>query len=105
MGKEEKRKISGYVGGALPLGYSVVDKIIEINPTTSVIVNLVFKLRGGGLSMRGICKKLTELNITPVRGKAWYASSIKCILDNKDKYLGGLINNNENNICWPIIIR
>lgn len=107
MGREQKKLKDGYVGGSLPYGYSMVDKIITANDFKKVItINYIYDLRFiHKLSLRKIAEKLDDKEIsTPRGGKTWNKNSISIILKNKHKYEGSLINNNTNNVRWPLIL-
>lgn len=106
MGREQKRLESGYIGGSLPYGYSKVDGEIEANDFHSQVVNYIYNVyHKDKFSLRKIARTLTENNVsTPKGGKQWDAKSISIILDNKEKYEGGVINRNVNNIRWPVIL-
>ena len=106
MGREQKKLESGYIGGNLPYGYSRVDGRIEINPSHANVVRAIYQAyHGKKFSLRKIARILdTEGIKTPKGGKKWHQSSVISILDNRDKYRGSLINDNLNNIHWPIII-
>lgn len=106
MGREMKRQKDGDVGGRLPYGYSRVNNQIAIKPEQALIIRGIFHAYySDRLSMNKIAAILTEQKIKTARGgKKWYASTIKSIIDNREKYEGGLINNNNNDICWPQIL-
>ena len=106
MGREQKKLESGYIGGSLPYGYSKIDGIISINPTHANVVRSIYEAYHiKKFSLRKIALCLDNENIkTPKGGKKWHQSSLITILDNKHKYEGCVINNNENNICWPVIL-
>ena len=104
-GKKELRKKTGEYGGPVPLGYRRgINGEIEIELSESAIVVTIFKGRNQGLGMKKIADYLNRLGVKTRRGKQWYSSTIKVILDNKEKYEGGLRNNNINGICWPKIL-
>lgn len=107
MGKNQKRLESGYVGGPLPYGYFMSnDKTIEINnEQVKTIEKIYYLCNFDQSSMRGIAKILNRDNILSPRGKKWSGKSIKCILNNKEKYEGGIINGNQNNVRWPRILK
>lgn len=106
MGREQRRLEKGYIGGSLPYGYSRVDGSIEINPDQGDIVNYIYDCyHNKNFSLRKIGRFLDQGEIkTPKGGKKWDAKSIGLILDNVEKYSGGIINANENGICWPVIL-
>ena len=106
MGREEKRKESGYVGGYLPYGYSMIDKKIEINPEHANIVRAIFNAcHVLKLSYREIARRLTNDGVPPpIRAKKWHQTSVISVLDHKEKYEGSLIYGNENDVRWPKIL-
>lgn len=104
-GKKELRKLTGEYGGPMPLGYRRgINGIIETVPEEIEIVHGIFNAREKGFSMQKIADYLNRLGIKTRRGKKWYSASVKVILDNKDKYEGGIRNNNLKGICWPKIL-
>jgi len=103
-GSEELRKKTGENGGSLPLGYRRTDGgVIEVHEEEANTVLMIYSARLKGMSMQKIADCLNGLNIKTRRGKKWYSSSVKVILDNVQKYTGGLRNNNLNGVCWPDI--
>ena len=105
IGKKELKKKTGEYGGPVPLGYRRgIDGEIEIVSDEAAIVVTIFKGRNQGLSMQKIANYLNRLSVKTRKGKKWYSSSIKIILDNQKKYEGCCRNNNLNNICWPKIL-
>ena len=95
----------GEKGGPLPLGYRRgEDANINIHPREAAIVRNIFLMRARGLSLRKISVWLNNLKVKTRRGKIWYASTVKIILDNKAKYEGEERNGNENGIRWPKIL-
>ena len=106
MGRVIKKNIDGDIGGSLPYGYSRSKNGIIINPIQATIVKYIFFCRDNKkLSMNKIADILNKHNIKPSKkGKKWYSSSVKIVLDNREKYEGGLINKNKNGLYWPQII-
>ena len=104
-GKMQKMQITGYVGGRIPYGYDAVNKIVVLNKEKGKIVKQIFKLYNKGMSLTQIANLLTKQEIpTPRNGKKWYSKGVGIIIKNKDKYCGGLMNDNKNDIRWPKII-
>lgn len=103
-GKEMKRRQVGYVGGPLPYGYSLVNKQIQINEYHSQIVKYIFIHKDFGTSINKISTLLNNHNIPSPRNKKWSHKGVAVIINNRDKYEGGLIKFNENGVCWPKII-
>ena len=104
-GYKTRKSLDGNIGGRLPYGYSRINKKISINENHVVIIKLIFNLIEKNTSMNKIAKILNDENIETSSGKGkWYSETIKRILNNKNKYNGTeLINNNDNMIYWPII--
>lgn len=106
-GREQKRLESGYIGGKLPYGYYFDNKVLKVNQDEAKIINYIYFLYWiNSYSCRRIAEVLNDNKIaTPKGGKAWRANSITAILDNRKKYIGGLINENQNQIHWiPILV-
>jgi orotate phosphoribosyltransferase-like protein len=51
----------------------------------SELIELIKSLRSQGLSMGKIADHLNKENIKTARGRAWYSSTIKNILDREEK--------------------
>lgn len=82
-GKRAKAQSGDRAVGDVPYGYKVVDGRTVIDPETAAIVRLIFARRAAGESLEAIAKLLNNKRIpTPKRGKRWYGSTIKTILDN-----------------------
>ncbi len=68
----------------LPPGYFwYVDNQVAVDPAIADVVRLVFDLRGRGLSIEKIVKKL-EGTSNSRGGAVWHPSNIREILDNED---------------------
>ncbi len=100
MGREQKKIKTGYIGGSLPYGYSKIDGTISSNQHQINIVRSIYKsYHDEKFSLRKIARCLDIENISPPKnGKLWSKNTISIILDNKHKYEGCIINDNENNI-------
>ena len=104
-GKMQKLMITGYAGGRIPYGYVAVNKVVTADPDKAQVVKQIFKLADKGTSWTRIANLLTENEIaTPRDGKKWYSKGIGIIIKNREKYAGGLMNENKNGITWPKII-
>ncbi len=105
-GRLQKINNTGYAGGRIPYGYIALNKNITIDTEKSKIVKKIFELHDRGISMTKIAEMLTEAKIpSPREGFRWYSKSVNCILKNKDKYTGVLMNNNKNKVMWPQILK
>ena len=113
LGRNSKMLRCGWVGGRIPFGYTKdledKDAIPVINPEEAETVKLIYRLywseRGKLVS---VVRYLNKNNIPTGRynqSKKWSNSNVMRILsDHHDKYKGGLINENESNICWEKIL-
>lgn len=87
-GKKEKAARGGFAGGAAPLGYKRdLEGGLQIDEAESEVVQRVVAMRQSGLSLQAIATALNETGSTPKRGKKFYPSTIRYILDNP-KYRG-----------------
>ena len=87
----------------LPLGYFwQVDDQIAIDPVGADAVRLVFELRGRGISIERIAKRL-DGTPHPRGGVVWHASNIREILDNEDTYRSGLLDSDSSLRLPPIL--
>lgn len=105
MGRDMKLLKDGDVGGRMPYGYIRLGGEITLNPETLHVILFIFSQHSEGTAMNRIAEVLNDNQVPTQRGgKKWYGSTVKSILSNRDKYQGGLINNNVNDIRWPKII-
>lgn len=105
IGKKELRKKNGEYGGSIPLGYRRgTGGDIEIVPEQASLVQTIFATRANGMSYQKIADCLNNLGIKTRKGKKWYGTTVKVIIDNQDKYEGCLRNDNLNGINWPKIL-
>lgn len=74
-------------GGAVPFGYVVSNHKLEIDPTTSEIVKLMYQMCGDGKTVKEIYDFLIEKNIRRPNGKVLGYTSIRYILSNRT-YIG-----------------
>lgn len=88
MGREAKAEKGGYAGGKPPLGYTSIDGELVVVKSEAEIVQLVFELRGDGLTMSGIAKELTKRGMLTKKGKEFTVPSIQTILENEEFYRG-----------------
>lgn len=64
------------------------DGFLEIVPQEASVVQAIFDWHGNGVSLREICRRLTEANIpAPRGGNTWHVEAIRRILNN-EKYYG-----------------
>jgi site-specific DNA recombinase len=87
-GKKEKASRGGFAGGAAPLGYKRdLQGGLLIDDDEAAIVRQVVNMRAAGLSLRAIATTLNDTGCLPKRGKQFYPSTIRYMLDNP-KYRG-----------------
>jgi len=103
----------GDKGGVLPYGYMRSDEGIVINKDEAKIIQDIFyayymkkftAYRIAKLLNESEDKKSKESTETEFKKKEWYEYTIRCILSHKEKYEGGIINDNPNNVRWPVIL-
>jgi hypothetical protein len=81
--KYARRSCYGYECGT--------DGRLVIEPQTTAVVQMIFKLYLGGYSLRGISKQLFELGIpAPHGGVKWGPETIRYVLSN-EKYRGDVV--------------
>lgn len=88
-GRHIKAKTGGYSGGSTPYGYTVIDGNLVIDPEEAEIVKEIFDLRDNQhLPLLTISEKLDEEGKSPRKGKRFYPSSVKSVIDNRKTYEG-----------------
>jgi site-specific DNA recombinase len=87
-GKKEKASRGGFAGGAAPLGYMRdLRGGLVIHDAESTIVRQIVMMRAEGYSLRSIATTLNHAGCVTKRGKRFYPSTIRYMLDNP-KYRG-----------------
>jgi site-specific DNA recombinase len=87
-GRKEKASRGGFAGGAAPLGYMRdLRGGLVIHDAESTIVRQIVRMRAEGYSLRSIATTLNDAGCVPKRGKRFYPSTIRYMLDNP-KYRG-----------------
>jgi len=106
LGREQKRKTRGYVGGRVPYGYKVINKEVFIDEEKAKIIRKVFTYASEGqMSLATLANIFNDERVPTPTGKGkWYPSTVSRILKNVDKYNGCIMNDNDNDICWPKIL-
>jgi len=89
-GRDARGRIDGERGGRLPMGYMRTDEGIVVVENEAEIVRDIFSQREAGNTLTAIAENLNSRGIRTRREKSWHASSVREILLNEDKYLGGL---------------
>lgn len=73
----------GKAYGPTPFGYLRSGDILVRNPRQQRALSLMRGMRTVGESFQKIADKMNELQVKPSRGKKWYASSIKAVLESR----------------------
>lgn len=104
--RDRVRKIRGYVGGRVPYGYKVINKEVFIDEEKAKIIRKVFAYASEGqMSLATLANIFNDERVPTPTGKGkWYPSTVNRILKNVNKYNGCIMNNNDNDICWPKIL-
>lgn len=81
------KKRRGERVGTIPYGFklSADGRKLLPDPREKKLVQLVLKLRQDGKSLRAIAKELEARGYKPKSGKHWYASTVKAILDARER--------------------
>ena len=89
MGRKAKARSGGYAGGTPPFGYRVENKELVVDEREAWIVREVFKMREvKHMSHRAIATTLEERGILGRNKKPMMHTTIGCIINHKDLYLG-----------------
>lgn len=88
MGRKAKAAKGGYAGGKPPIGYTVVEGELVVDPKGAEIVRLVFGLRKSGYTLMGIADELNERGYRTKAGNKFQHSSVRAILENEQTYRG-----------------
>lgn len=87
----------------LPTGYFWgIDDQVAIDPRLADVIRLVFDLRGRGLSIEKIIKKLEDTPSGP-SDTVWHPSNIREILDNEEVYRSGRLKSDSSLQLPPIL--
>lgn len=88
IGKREKAKKGGFVGGAAPLGYKRDrDGGLIIDEDEAETVRKIYELREDGQTLQAIADVMNRESIPTKRGRRWYPGTVRYVLDNP-KYKG-----------------
>ena len=95
----ERGRLHSYKAGRLPLGYQREpgQERITVDDQAAALVRMVFAARGHGMTMAAIADQMNTADCPAPRGRQWYASTIKTIIDNAPRYRG-LVEH------WPAIL-
>ena len=79
-GRKESRIKGLYVGGRVPFGYTVEDKIVKINEKQADIVRQVYNGYISGMRLKDIATKLKKQGIKTNNGNDWTINQISRML-------------------------
>lgn len=88
MGRRAKAKAGGYTGGRPPIGYTIKNKELEIDPREAWIVREIFKMRKQKKSHRAIAAELEERGILGRDRKPLSYTTVGSILSHEELYKG-----------------
>lgn len=80
-GKQKAKESPNYFEGIPPYGYQAVDGKLEPNDKEQEVIMVIKNHKRSGKSLGQIAKFLNDNGISPRRGKAWYATTVKNVLD------------------------
>lgn len=86
-GMSETARKGNSTGGTTPLGYTVVDKRLQIDPITSHLVEEAFRRYADGDTVAAICDDFNARGYRTTRGTKFNKSSFKNVFRN-EKYIG-----------------
>lgn len=87
-GRRIKAAKGGYSGGRAPMGYSVQDGKLVINPSEAEVVRFIFTEKANGNTMLGTMNALNEAGYKTRNGKAFVISTVQSIWHNERTYRG-----------------
>lgn len=87
-GRKIKSAQGGYSGGRAPMGYSVSNGKLVINPNEAAVVRRAFELRDNGTVLLEIVKTLNDEGFKTRNGKDFVLSTVQSIINNRKTYEG-----------------
>lgn len=89
-GRKLKAKAGGYAGGRAPMGYSIQNGTLTINPQEAPTVRTIFALREKNFTLQEITNALnsTSALYRTRSGKPFSVSTVQSILNNRKTYEG-----------------
>lgn len=76
------KKAHGKVFGSTPYGQDRLGDDLYANPEEQSIIERMRDMRENGATLRAIADTLNGDGVPSKRGGAWYASSVRCVLEN-----------------------
>jgi len=96
-GRINKASKGGFAGGVVALGYNSKNKELSIDNDQAETIKLIFKMkRYKRMGLREIARELNKNNIPSAKGRRWYGSTIKYILENP--LYKGIAHYKDNNV-------
>ena len=86
-GMSETARKGNSTGGTTPLGYTVVDKRLQVDPMTAHLVEEAFRRYADGDTVAAICDDFNARGYRTTRGTKFNKSSFKNVFRN-EKYIG-----------------
>ena len=87
-GRKVKAACGGYAGGRAPMGYSVRDGKLVINPEEAKVVELIFEYKFAGRTMVAAMDELNRRGYKSRFGKKFAISSVQSVWNNERTYRG-----------------
>lgn len=87
-GRKIKSAQGGYSGGRAPMGYTVRNGQLVINPEEAAVVRRAFELRDNGTVLLEIVKTLNDEGFKTRNGKPFVISTVQSIINNRKTYEG-----------------
>lgn len=87
-GRKIKSAQGGYAGGKAPMGYSVSNGQLVINPEEAKAVKRAFELRDSGTVLLEIVSTLNAEGYKTRNGKPFVISTVQSIINNRKTYEG-----------------
>ena len=88
IGRKIKSSKGGYSGGRAPMGYTIRDKQLVINPEEAEIVRFIFKRKFEGRTMLSTVDALNKAGYKTRNGKEFVISTVQSIWNNERTYRG-----------------
>jgi len=82
-----KRQLGEFLG-AVPLGFTVEGKMLQVLEAELATVRAIFLQRARGAILQEIADDLNARGVPTKRGGRWHPSTVRAILNNIDLYAG-----------------
>jgi site-specific DNA recombinase len=74
---------NGKVYGRIPYGFFRLDDVLARDGRQQRVIRTMRGMRATGYTFQAIADKLNRLEVKPPRGKAWYPSSVRNVLESR----------------------